>query len=336
MKSAVFHGPGDVRVEERPTPEIEPDEVLIGVRWSSLCGTDNHIFHGNFPVNAPLIIGHDFSGVIEEIGEGVTGFAVGDRVTAEPVQPCGDCEVCRSGAYNVCPTRSIMGMHIDGSLTEKVAVPAKHVFAVPDEVSFEAAALLEGVAVALHALDFADPSPGEQVVVLGQGAIGLLHTQVARATGLEVIASEIDPLRQEFSQRFGARVIDPTKADLETEIVRITDGGAPIVIDTTGAPAGVEIAPRLARNLGRIMIVGSSSELMKHGPAAELVLSKELTVKGVAGGPDKYPIALEMAAAGDLDLEALITHRFQLDQIEEALRLPGKDPGLIKSMVASV
>jgi (R,R)-butanediol dehydrogenase/meso-butanediol dehydrogenase/diacetyl reductase len=216
MKAAVFHGPGDIRVEGRPQPVIDRGSVLIAVEQSSLCGTDYHIFRGNFPVDAPLILGHDFSGVVDRVGPDVTAVSIGDRVTAEPIRYCGRCDLCLAGRYTVCEARSIMGMHVDGSLTEYVAAPEQNVFAVPDGVSFEEAALVEAAAVALHSMDYAKPVLGEDVVVLGQGAIGMLHTQVAKAAGVRVIATEVNAARRALSEKFGADcVVDPLEEDPE-------------------------------------------------------------------------------------------------------------------------
>jgi len=332
----VFHGPGDVRVEERPEPSIDVDSVSIKVKWSSLCGTDSHIYRGNFPVNAPLVLGHDFSGIVAEVGVNVTTLRIGDRVTAEPVRYCGKCNACLKGRYTVCENRNIMGMHIDGSIAEFVVAPEKNVFQIPERVSFEEAAMLEPAAVALHTMDYAKPMPGENIAILGQGPIGLLHTQVAKVAGLNVLAVEVNQRRLVLSKKFGAdHQVNPSVEDLRAKIGQLTRGGADIVVDTTGSPKTVEIAPYIARNSGRVLLVGSSEELMTHGPPSELILSKELSVYGVAGAPMKYPVALALLASGRLDVKTLITHRFKLDEIGEALKLLHTDKELIKALVQS-
>ncbi len=336
MLAAVFYGPGDIRVEERPRPALQTDSVLIAVKLSSLCGTDYHIFEGNFPVEAPLVLGHDFAGVIEEAGADVTLFKPGDRVTAEPIRYCGRCRLCLGGKYTVCERRAIMGMHIDGSLAEFVVVPEKNVFAIPERVTFDQAALVEALAVGLHSMDYARPLPGEDVLILGQGALGLVHTQIAKLMGTRVIVTEVSPVRRTLAGRFGADVvIDPEEMDLSTSVHEHAPGGADVVIDTTGSPRSVEYAPHLSKIGGRLLLVGSSGELMAHGPASEVILSKELTVYGVAGGPAKYPVALDLLATGKVDVDALVTHRWDLAEIGDALRAPAHEPGLIKSLIAT-
>lgn len=336
MKAAVFHGPGIIKIEQKPKPPVDENSVSIRVKWSSLCGTDAHIYRGNFPVNPPLILGHDFSGTVDEVGANVSKVAVGDRAVAEPIRYCGACNTCLKGRYTVCDHRRIMGMHTDGSLAEFVVAPEKNVFPIPEKVSFEEAAMLEPASVALHSMDYAKPLPGEHIVILGQGPIGLLHTQVAKVAGLNVLAVEVNNTRIALSKRFGAdHVVNPSTDDLKIRVMEITRGGADIVIDTTGSPKTVEITPHLTRNAGRILLVGSSEELMTHGPPSELILAKELSVYGVAGAPLKYPVSLALVADGKLDLESLITHRFKLDQIDEALKLLTSDTKLIKALVQS-
>jgi 2-desacetyl-2-hydroxyethyl bacteriochlorophyllide A dehydrogenase len=336
LKAAVFYGPGDVRIEERSKPSVDPDSISIRVKWTSLCGTDSHIYQGNFAVNSPLILGHDFSGVVDEVGSNVTRLTAGDRVVAEPIRYCGTCSTCLKGRYTVCENRKIMGMHADGSLAEFVVAPQKNVFRIPLNVSFEEAAIMEPVAVALHSMDYAKPVPGENAVILGQGPIGLLHTQIAKISGLKVLAVEVNSKRLRLASKFDADyVIDPSKEDLKTRVMKLTRGGADIVIDTTGSAKTVEIGPHIATNAGRIVLVGSSQELMTHGPASEMVLSKELSVYGVAGAPMKYPVALELVADRKVDVKSLITHKFKLSQAEKALRLLHDEKGLIKALVSS-
>jgi len=336
MKAAVFHGPGIIKIEEKPKPPIGESSVSIRVEWSSLCGTDAHIYRGNFPVNPPLVLGHDFSGTVDEVGANVSKIAVGERVVAEPIRYCGTCNTCLKGRYTVCDNRKIMGMHTDGSLAEIVVAPEKNVFSIPERVSFEEAAMLEPASVALHTMDYAKPLPGEHVVILGQGPIGLLHTQVAKTAGLNVLAVEVNNARIALAKKFGAdNVVNPSTDDLKAKVMEITRGGADIVIDTTGLPKSVEMTPYLTRNAGRILLVGSSEELMTHGPPSELILAKELSVYGVAGAPLKYPVSLALLAEGRLDLKSLITHRFKLDQVDEALKSLTSDTKLIKALVQS-
>jgi L-iditol 2-dehydrogenase len=335
LKAAVFYGPRNIRLEERAKPKLADDSISIRVKWSSLCGTDNHIYRGNFDVKTPLILGHDFSGTVDEVGSKVTRLSVGDKVVAEPIRYCGTCPTCLKGRYTICENRAIMGIQIDGSLAKYVVAPEKNVFAIPNGVSFQEAATMEPAAVALHSMDYAKPVAGETVVILGQGPIGLLHTQVARISGLTVTAVDILDHRLELAKKLGADyAINPSKEDLVGKVRSFTNRGADIIIDTSGSVKTTEITPFLASPAGRIIVVGSSKELMTHGPPAEMILTKELSIYGVAGAPLKYPRALALVGNKKLDVKTLITHRIKLSMINEAFRL-FDDPRMIKTLVES-
>lgn len=336
MKAAVFHGPRDIRLEDRRNPVIEPDSISIRVKWTSLCGTDRHIYQGNFAVNAPLVLGHDFSGIVDKIGSSVRKVAVGDRVVAEPIRYCGACNACLRGRYTVCENRKIIGMHTDGSLAEYVIAPERNVFKIPRNVSLEEAAVMEPVAVALHSMDYAKPLPGEHAVIVGQGPIGLLHTQIAKISGLKVLAIELSKKRLQLASKYGADyLVDSSTEDPRARVSEVTGQGADMTIETTGSAESVKISPSLTRNAGRVLLVGSSLELMNHGPPAEIVLSKELSVYGVAGAPMKYSVALELVADRKVDVRRLITHKFKLKETEKAFKSLGEDKRVIKALVSS-
>jgi len=336
MKAAVFYKAGDVRIEERDIPNIDESDVLIKVRAASICGTDIHIYNGDFDVLAPLIIGHDFSGEVEAVGSAVKDFRRGDRVLAEPVRYCGECPYCRMGRYNICPRRKIMGIHIDGAFAEYVSAPSRNVFRVPENVSFEEAAIMEPAAVALHTMDFAKPSIGEWVAIIGQGPMGLLQTQVARLCGLKVIAIDLISQRLELARKYGASyIVNAAKSDPVSKVIDLTGEGADIVIESSGSVGGVKLTTHLAKVAGRIIIVGSSRELLQHGPASEEILTKELSVYGVAGAaPGKYQIALELASQGKIDVKSMITHRFPLQETKKALETAKmKSSDLVKALI---
>lgn len=320
MKAAVFYGPYDIRIEERDVPKYGKNDVLIKLRAAYVCGTDVHIYSGNFDVPAPLIIGHNYSGEIEAVGSDVRDFRQGDRVMVEPVRYCDECFYCQMGRYNICSHRVLPGMEKDGAFAEYTAVPSRNAFKIPEKVSFEEAAAMEPAAVALHAMDFAKPLIGEYVAIIGQGPMGLVQTQMARLCGLKVIAVDLIPYRLELAKKLGAdHVVNASRSDPVKEVVGLTGEGADIVLESSGSVKGVKLTTKLARPAGRIVIVGSSRELLKHGPNSEEILTKELIVYGVAGSAWKYSLAMNLVAEGKIDIKSLITHRFPLEEIKGAL-----------------
>jgi len=256
MKAAVFYKPYDIRIEERAVPKYGKNDILIKVRAAGICGTDVHIFSGDFDVSAPLIIGHNCSGEVEAVGDDVKDFRKGDRVMVEPVRSCGECFYCRIGRYNICSRRVLPGIEKDGIFAEYAAVPSRHVFKFSEKVSFEEAAAMEPAAVALHALEFAKPSIGEQIAIIGQGPIGLFHTQIARLCGLKTIAIDLIPYRLELAKKFGADyVVDAQQSDPVKEVVSLTGRGADIVLESSGSVKGVKLTTKLARPVGRITVL---------------------------------------------------------------------------------
>lgn len=314
MKAAVFYGPGDMRLEERALPQFRGDEVLIRVKAASVCGTDLHIFKGDLEVKTPLILGHDFSGVVEEVGKSVKGPQKGDRVTAHMVRYCGECLFCRQGHHSLCQKAAYMGFEIDGAFAEYVVVPARDVIPIPDGVSLEEAAIIEPIVVALRVMELAQPKLGETIAIFGQGSIGLVQTQVAKLAGLRVIA--IDPLeeRLEVAQRFGAdQVLNPYKMDVVEAIFDLTAGvGVDQAVEASGFQEAVDLAGEVVRPGGKILLVGAGRGL--RGPP---IRHLERVFIEVLVDPRKYPLALELLAERKLDIRSLISHEVELGRIVE-------------------
>ena len=312
MKAAVFYGPRDMRIEERPSPQPGDDEVLNRVKAASVCGTDLHIFNGDLEVKTPLILGHDFSGVVEKAGKDVRGFREGDRVIAHMVRYCGDCFFCRQGRYNLCLRNTWMGFEIDGAFAEYVVVPARDTLPIPDRISFEEAAITEPTVVALRVMDLARPKIGETMAIFGQGPIGLVQTQVAKLAGLRVIA--IDPLeeRLELARSFGAdHLLNPRKKNAVEAILELTDGlGVDYAVEDSGSQEAVDLAGEVTRPGGKVLLVGEGKEL--HGPPIQ---HRERAFIEVLVDPLKYPLALKLIAEGKVDVRTMISHDVGLEDI---------------------
>jgi L-iditol 2-dehydrogenase len=325
MLAAVYHGPGDLRVEEVPVPEIGTGELLIKVLSASICGTDLRIFHGNhrmYPEGTVRIPGHEVVGTIAKIGGGLSDFSIGQRVFIAPNTGCGHCEQCVSGNNNRCANYQAIGVTINGGFAEYLRVPANsvqqgNVILVSESVDPAVEALMEPFACVLRGQNALHIQPGEVVLVIGAGPIGVMHTKLARARGAgRVIVSEPSPDRVEQVRTMGAhRVVNPTTEDLQKVLLEESNGrGADIIIVAAPVHAAQESALTLAAIGGRINFFGG---LPKDKPTinfdSNLVHYKELVVTATTAcsTADCWQ-ASTMVNAGLVDLSALVSQRYPL------------------------
>ena len=329
-RAAVLTRPGEIVVEERPLPEPGPREVLVEVTSVGVCGSDVHYFeHGRIGphvVRAPLVLGHESAGRVAAVGEGVTKHAVGDRVTLEPGVPCGRCEQCRAGRYNLCPDVSFFATPpVDGAFTNHVAIHEDFAFALPDALSDDVGALMEPLSVGIWACRKAGVRAGDRVLVTGAGPIGLLAMQVARACGAtEVEVSDVNEHRLAMAERTGA-----------TRAFRAGDDEpsvADVLIECSGHPAALRAGIEALRPAGTAVIVGMGPQDTAEVPLA-LIQNRELWLTGTFRYANTYPTAIALAATGRVDLEAIITGHFRLDETQDALRAGLEDPHSVKAMV---
>jgi L-iditol 2-dehydrogenase len=331
-RAAVLHAPGDVRLEERPRPEPGPLEVVVEVRSVGVCGSDVHYFEhgriGDFVVEAPLVLGHESMGVVVERGERARRHEVGTRVAMEPGIPCGRCEQCRHGRYNLCPYVEFFATPpIDGAFARYVAIHEDFAFALPDAVGDDEGALLEPLSVGLWACWKGGVGAGSSVLVTGAGPIGQLAMQVARALGArEVTVTDVNPHRLELAARTGAtRTIDVREASL--------DGvEADVLLECSGHPDSLAGGIRALRPAGVAVVVGMGPGDEATVPMAA-IQSRELTLTGTFRYANTYPAALALVADGKVDLGAIVTGHFPLEEAEAALRASREDPRPIKPMV---
>ncbi|MGD8794184.1 MAG: alcohol dehydrogenase catalytic domain-containing protein, partial [Anaerolineae bacterium] len=269
MKAVVLYDKSDGSVEIRdvPVPEIGPEECLVEVKYCGICGSEPHMYHGQLTLLArpPVVLGHEWSGQIVEVGERVTGFAVGDRVTCETAaETCGACALCRSGAYNVCPQRRAFGFAVDGAFTRFVRAKYQRLHHLPEGVSYEAAAMTEPICVAYNAVaEKSRVRPGDVVVVVGPGPVGLFCSQVARLAGagtVVVTGTRRDGARLALARRLGADLTVDVNEQDPAEVVRgLGDGlGAHLVIDCAGVPPAIQQSLALVRQNGQVTKVGWS------------------------------------------------------------------------------
>ena len=333
-RAVVLHGPGDVRVEERAIPEPGAREVLVEIAAVGVCGSDVHYYEhgriGSFVVREPMVLGHECSGRIVALGRGASRHAVGDRVALEPGVPCGACRECRAGRYNLCrDVRFFATPPIDGAFANFVTIHEDFAFALPDSVSDEAGALMEPLSVGVWACQKAHVSAGDRVLVTGAGPIGLLAAQCALAFGAtEVVVTDVNPHRLALAERTGAtRTLDVSRQSLE-------DSGLEVdaLIECSGHPASLKAGIGALRPAGTAVLVGMGPEEEGVIPLS-LIQHRELWLTGTFRYANTYPTAIALAAGGRVDLEAIITGHYGLDQADTALRAGREDPTSVKVMV---
>jgi L-iditol 2-dehydrogenase len=331
MKVVRYYAPGNVRVETSPEPTPGHGEVKIKVRNCSLCGTDLKIFrHGNHRISPPRVLGHEIVGEITELGDGVPGWAVGDRVHVVGAIPCGQCAECRRGWQTMCSRLEAMGYHYDGGFAEYVLVPAKvlavaGMMRIPDGVSFAEASVAEPLACVLNGQELARVGRGDEVVVVGAGPVGCLHVRMARARGAARVVL-VDLNRGRLAQ--ASDLVRPDEAicaadsDVVEQVRKATDGrGADVVITANASAAAPEQAVQYAASRGRISLFGG----LPNGNStinidANVVHYRELTIVGAnASAPQQNARALDLIASGAVVVADLITHTLGLDDFHQAL-----------------
>lgn len=338
MKALVLKEYHQLSYEDVPEPHYGPDDLLVQVKACAICGSDVHGLDGSTGRRQPpIIMGHEASGVVAAVGERVQGFAPGDRITFDSTIYCGRCHFCRQGRINLCDNRRVLGVSCDdyrqtGALAEFVAVPSHIAYHLPEGVSFEQAALVEPVSIAVHAVSLAPLNLGDTAVVVGVGTIGLLIIQILRTAGCgQIIALDIDHGKFDLARRFGAAVCwDPREEDLIHRIRSLTKGrGADLAFDAVGLSFTVGQAAGLLRKGGALVLVGNLS------PQADLplqsVVTREIALYGSCASSGEYPICLELIQQGKVDVNSLISATAPLrDGAEWFQRLYNKEPGLLK------
>lgn len=329
MHAARLHGPNDIRFEQVPDPAPGPGQMLVRVRAAGICGTDIEIYTHEHPVyrsgkgRLPLILGHEWSGEVVGVGPRVTRFRPGDRVTCENPIGCGSCEACLTGHENACPNRMEFGIQgRDGALAEYTLSDEGKTHAIGG-LRFDEAALLEPATVAVRAVRRAEVRPGDRVVVLGSGCIGLLVVQAARAAGAGlVLATDIAEPKLELARSLGAdAAIDPANQSLEDACRDLTGGcGFNAVIECSGSTESLSEAFGLAAIAGRIVIVGVYGGESVPVPADGLV-SGEITVRGTVGGQDCWDETIRLVSEGRIRTRPLISHNIRLSEVRDAFEL---------------
>jgi L-iditol 2-dehydrogenase len=330
MKASFLIREGEVELRNISVPELEPDEVLIRVASVGVCGSDVHYYQhgkiGPYVVDQPMILGHELSGTIEAVGSDVSSSRIGKRVAVEPQRPCKNCEQCLAGRYNLCPNMEFYATPpIDGAFAEFVKIQSEFAFDIPDSVSFDAAALIEPLSVGIWACKRAEVSVGSRVLVAGAGPIGIIMAQTARALGAaEVIVTDISEDRRAFAMQYGAtKTLDP-----RTDSVEGLEVDA--FIDASGVAQAVYSGIKAVGPAGRVILVGMGNDDVTL--PVSYIQNKEIWVSGVFRYANTWPTGIEMVASGKVNLDVLVTHKYGLGSVVDALNA-GKLPGAMKAIV---
>lgn len=337
MKALVKYARGKGNMEVRQVAErrLAANEVRIQVEATGICGSDLHIFHDEIkiPIQIPVVVGHEFSGRVSEVGKQVEQVRVGERVTAMPsVRVCGTCRYCRTGSYNLCIRRESMGYWHDGSFARTCVVPARCVLRLPKAVDFRAGALTEPLACAVHAVtELTGISAGDLVAIVGPGTIGLLCLQVIKAEGgiAFVCGLSRDQERLELARQLGADyVVDVEREDAVAKIEQLSQGyGADVVLECSGAQAGVSLGLELVRKQGSYTQVGLFGRPIQVD--LDQVAFKELKLTGSLGQkPTAWERALKLMETGKIDSTTLISREISLDDWQEAFALFERQEGI--------
>ena len=308
VKSA--RGPGCLNLEpDWPDPQAGPGWVVVDVTACGICGTDLHIWHDQHKYWPPVVLGHEYTGRISQVGEGVTGWLPGDRIVCEQHSlACGTCDACRRGAIHLCAAKRSPGWGIDGAFAEKVALPAHLLHRVPDGVSDEAAVMTEPLAICLTGVDRAEVRPGETALVVGPGALGLLTCLILRAAGLRVVLAgrASSAARLDLAQRLGIETVPDGEAAMRVAGLSAR-GGADVVIEASGSEDGLGLAVTAARTMGRIVCLGLSGRPRIAFPADE-AMRRALDVRfSMSSEYSSWDRALSLLEAGTVDPRPLLT-----------------------------
>jgi len=339
MRAAVFYEKGQpLKIEDVEKPAYAPNEVLVKVAACGLCRTDLHYLHGTPTFKKPpIILGHEISGTVEEAGDKVKEFKVGDTVLLPPVLACGHCSSCREGRGTICSNQIMIGNHRDGGFAEYVNVPANSIFHFPDNVALTDGCIIsDAISTPYHAVvGRAKILPGQTVAVFGCGGLGLATVQMASAVGANVLAIDVFDEKLEMAKKFGASqtLNAKTVEKVPKTIKKMTNGGPDVSMEVIGSPKTIQQAFDAVRTGGKVVVIGYTHENITIN--AGRLMFREIEVLGSLGCPlQDFPKLLDLVKIGKLKVEPMVTHRYKLEEINEALSLLEKgSPDMIRGIV---
>lgn len=317
---------GEIRTVEMPIPDPGPGDILVRVEAAGICGTDRHLFKGEFPSVPHTILGHEFSGIVVD---GVdTDVPLGARVTCDPNNWCGDCDFCSQGRVNLCSRNVATGIGRDGGFAEYCAFPAVRAHLLPESLNAHHGAFCEPLACTIHGMDIGAAKAGERVLIIGGGVIGLLAVQLAHLAGCEVMLLTRNAAKQELGRSLGADLV----AGTETAVLNQWSAGADLVVECAGVNATVAMAPRMARTGGRVVILG----VLPNGEQVPIepfdLLFREIQLHFSFLNPFTHERAARLIADGSISIAPLITRTISLQEAPLAISEPAP-PGEVRAIV---
>jgi L-iditol 2-dehydrogenase len=336
MSAGVYHPGMGLKLEKRLIPKVGPGELQLRVHSVGICGSDIHYYKeghiGSWKIERPHVLGHEFSGTVTALGEGVNDFELGERVSVEPCLPCGTCAACATGRYNVCQNLRFIGSpHTDGAFAEYLIVTPRFAHRLPPSLDFEMGALVEPTAVAVQAIRRSSLRLGETVAIVGAGPIGLLTLKVALASGASaVFVSDINQERLEMARQFGATAAIDARTGAVNTVMELTGGrGVDVAFEAVGSAATIDQAVAMTTPGGRLTVIGMSPQDVVPFNFFSLQ-AKELDLRSVWLYQDAFPPAIALLASGRVAAREIITHRFPFDQILTALEVAssGRDSSI--------
>lgn len=335
MKAAFYTGHKTFELRDIPRPDPAKGEIEVEVAYNGICGTDLHAYHGAMDarIGHNRILGHEMSGRVARLGEGVAGFDIGQPVVIRPLKPCGDCPACHAALSHICHNLKFLGLDTDGALQNYWSVPAYAVHALPDGMALDHAALAEPVAVACHDVRRARLVAGEFALVIGGGPIGMLIAMVARAEGAKVMISEVNPTRVAMAEAMGFAVINPRESDVVETVQNATGGkGADVVFEVSGTQAGTDLMTQITASRGRIVMVA----IHTSRPPVDLFrfFWRELEMIGArVYEADDFDRAITLLANGTIDADRMITDIRPLEEVAAAFANLDGNATAMKSLV---
>ena len=324
MSAAVFHGVKEgLRVEERAAPTIKSaDEVLLEIKACGLCGTDPAILDGRHPSSPPVILGHEYGGVVVDVGKSVHEVKPGDHVVVDPNVKCGQCGFCRSGKQNLCENITTLGIYIDGGFAKYNVAPQSAVYKIPEDMDWRDAALVEPVSCVLNGMGRSGVKLGSSIAIIGAGPIGLIWVALARNAGAaRIIVSESMPARQEAARKLGAdMVLDPGKQDIVEAVHAETGKGVNVAVEVIGKPSTVEQAVRILSPGGRAVVFGTCPKESEIRLDPYELMRHEKEIVGSYAANFTFRPAIEVMYHKQVRSDILLTHHFKIEEIEKAIR----------------
>jgi 2-desacetyl-2-hydroxyethyl bacteriochlorophyllide A dehydrogenase len=327
MKAAILYGPHDLRIVEKDMPAVTPDGVLIRVKAMGICGSDLHAYHGKLAtVVYPRLIGHEVVGEVVETGGAVSKVKTGDHVVMDPVVSCGVCPACKAGRGNVCRDVKCMGVAAEGGCAEYIVLPQGNVEKIPADIPWNEAALMEPYTIGAQITARGEVAPGDTVLIMGAGPIGLVALQAAKRRRAKVIITDISAGRLELACQLDADVtVNPRKQDLAVAVSQFTDGcGVNVAVDAVGLPELFAQAVEHTAPAGRVVIIGFNPA---PSQVPELPITrKELDIRGSRMHAGKFPEVIKWFAAREVKTTPLISHQFPFAEINNAFKILESEP----------